>query len=83
MVGTTFLKGGGVGIQAKISKRGVGLNNFWIKEGVVVKISRRGGGVWIPGHNFPSISNFIFSFSQQMTFFGLICAVDFGLIDVL
>ena len=28
-----------------------------------------GGGVWIPEHNFPSISNFIFSFSQQMTFF--------------
>ena len=64
----------GVEIQAKISER-VGLKNFWIKggelslnEGGGVKISRwRGGG--IPGHNFPFISNFIFSFSQKMTFF--------------
>ena len=55
---------GGFEIQAKISKRG-DLKNFWIKGGISLK---EGGenfkGGWIPGHSFPSISNFIFSFSQ-------------------
>ena len=63
-----FSKGGGLRFKPKFQKGGGGVENFQgglsLKE-VGVKIL---GGCWIPGHNFPSISNFIFSFSQQMTF---------------
>ena len=62
-----IIKEGGLRFKLKFQKGGV--KKFWIKGGT---FPERGGenfkGGWIPGHNFPSISNFIFSFSQQMTF---------------
>ena len=68
---------GGFEIQAKISKRRVegwkisGLKGEGFSWKRRVQISR--GGAWIPGHNIPFISNFIFSFSQQMTFWFCLC----------
>ena len=68
-----FLKGGLS--SSRNFKKGGGLKYFWIKGGLSLKEGERGvkisRGGWIPGHNFQSISNFIFSFSQQMTLFFL------------